>query len=199
MKLIPVKNSSLAKCAIYLFLIYATALDASESSTEITLEEYAKTPFGNVLFLRHAYAPGFDANGKPDKFEIDSCSTQRNLDSTGRTQAMDIGKQFVALGIGFKKIYSSQWCRCLETAQLLNLGKVIPEPALNSGFRGIFKKEISLPKLKKILVSLRNEEKLILMVTHFGIIKAMTGSFVKSGGAVAYDTKTKESRIITFE
>jgi len=110
-----------------------------------------------------------------------------------------IGEKFFENGISFKKIYSSQWCRCLETAQLLKLGEIIPEPSLNSGFKGIYKKEISLSKLKNILIKLKNEKKIFLMVTHYGTISAMTGINVDSGGAVAYNTKTEESKKILFE
>ena len=43
---------------------------------------------GTVLFMRHALAPGF---GDPDHFFVNDCSTQRNLDETGRAQARSIG------------------------------------------------------------------------------------------------------------
>lgn len=178
---------------------YLVAMDASGNSVELTLEDYAKKPFGNIIFLRHAFAPGMDANGQPAEFKIDDCSTQRNLDSTGVAQATAIGKKFIANDIKFANIYSSQWCRCLETAQLLNLGKVTQETSLNSGFRGLFKLEESLASLRKNLESLKGEEKLILMITHRGVISAITGISVKSGGAVAYDTKTKKSKIIWIE
>ena len=174
-------------------------LDASGNSLELTLAEYAKRPFGNVIFLRHAFAPGMDANGQPAKFNIDDCSTQRNLGSTGVEQAISIGKRFIANGIEFGVIYSSQWCRCLETAQLLDLGEVTREVALNSGFRGLFKLEESLAILRKKLESLKDEDKLILMVTHRGVISAITGANVKSGGAVAYNVKTKEATLISLE
>jgi phosphohistidine phosphatase SixA len=183
-------------CFCILFLCF---LDASGNSLELTLAEYAEKPFGNVIFLRHAFAPGFDANGEPDKFEIDDCSTQRNLSKIGRKQAANIGKKFFEKGIIIKTIYSSQWCRCLETAELLKLGEVIPEPSLNSGFKGIFDKEISLLKLKVILKTLENEKDIFLMVTHYGIITAMTGIFVDSGGAVAYNFKNNEYKKILFE
>jgi hypothetical protein len=70
-------------------------MDASGNSLELTLAEYAEKPFGNVIFLRHAFAPGFDANGEPDKFEIDDCSTQRNLSEIGRKQAANIGEKIL--------------------------------------------------------------------------------------------------------
>jgi broad specificity phosphatase PhoE len=140
-----------------------------------------------------------DANGQPDKFKIDDCSTQRNLDSIGVEQATLIGKRFSASGIKFGIIYSSQWCRCLGTAQLLDLGEVTPEVALNSGFRELFILQESLARLRILLESLKDEEKLVLMVTHRGVISAITGISVKSGGAVAYNIKTKTSKIISIE
>ena len=46
-----------------------------------TLDDYAKNPFGNILFVRHALAPGF---GDPQNFDLNECSTQRNLNGKGR-------------------------------------------------------------------------------------------------------------------
>ena len=198
-KIYTFKYRTLIKRALCFSVFYLILMDASGNSLELTLEEYAETPFGNVIFLRHALAPGFDANGEPDKFKIDDCSTQRNLNSIGRKQATMIGEKFIEKGIRFKKIYSSQWCRCLETAELLKLGEVTPESSLNSGFKGIFKKEISLSKLRKFLKTLINEKKIFLMVSHYGTISAMTGINVDSGGVVAYNAKTKVSKKILFE
>ena len=48
------------------------------NAAELSLDEYTRKPYANVIFLRHALAPGFDAKGEPDKFNIDDCSTQRN-------------------------------------------------------------------------------------------------------------------------
>ena len=194
-----VKFSMVIKRIFCFCILFLCFMDASGNSLELTLAEYAEKPFGNVIFLRHALAPGFDANGEPDKFEIDDCSTQRNLNAIGRKQAANIGEKIFEKGIRIKTIYSSQWCRCLETAELLKLGEVIPEPSLNSGFKGIFNKEISLLKLKEILKTLENEKEIFLMVTHYGTISAMTGINVDSGGVVAYNTKTKVSKKILFD
>ncbi|MCZ6881463.1 MAG: histidine phosphatase family protein [Gammaproteobacteria bacterium] len=198
-KLFIAKYSTLIKQTICICFFYLIAMDASGYSLELTLEEYAKNPFGNVIFLRHAFAPGMDANGQPAKFKIDVCSTQRNLDSTGREQAILIGDKFRQNGIKFEIIYSSQWCRCLETARLLNLGEVTPETSLNSGFKGLFKQVETLAKLRQNLESLNNENQLVLMITHRSVISAITGVNVNSGGAVAYNTKAKTSTIISIE
>jgi phosphohistidine phosphatase SixA len=192
-----VKYSSSIKWIICFF--YLILIDASANPLSLTLEEYAKKPFGNVIFLRHAFAPGMDANGEPAKFKIDDCSTQRNLDSTGIEQAKIIGEKFIQNGIKFGTILSSQWCRCLETARLLDLGDVSPEGSLNSGFKGLFKQEETLTKLRKNLEALKNKQELVLMITHSGVISAITGLSVKSGGAVAYNTITRESRTILIK
>ena len=43
---------------------------------------------GKLIFIRHAYAPG---GGDPDNFNLNDCSTQRNLNYEGRKQAKYIG------------------------------------------------------------------------------------------------------------
>ena len=42
---------------------------------------------GNLIFIRHAYAPG---GGDPNNFNINDCSTQRNLSDIGREQSKKI-------------------------------------------------------------------------------------------------------------
>jgi phosphohistidine phosphatase SixA len=70
---------------------------------------------GLVVAMRHALAPGtFD----PPGFRRGDCSTQRNLSDEGRAQARRIGAWFRAHGLEPKRVRSSSWCRCLETARL---------------------------------------------------------------------------------
>jgi hypothetical protein len=49
------------------------------------------------------------------------------------------------------RVYSSQWCRCLETARLLDLGEVQELPALNSFFNGRSRAEQQSSELKSFL------------------------------------------------
>ena len=156
-----------------------------------TLNDYAKNPFGNVLLISHALAPGF---GDPQNFDLNDCSTQRNLDGEGREQAFRIGEKIKAARIKFSKIFSSQWCRCLETAENMNLGEIIVEPGLNSFFQEIVPKDKTLSILRKRLASVEAKHELVLMVTHQVTITAITGITVSSGGAVAFNTKSGESR-----
>ena len=75
---------------------------------------------GHVALMRHADAPG--GAGDPPGFRVDDCATQRNLSEKGRADAAKIGVRLKQEGIAFEKILSSPWCRCKDTATLLNLG-----------------------------------------------------------------------------
>ena len=157
----------------------ATSLPASAENTD----SYA----GTVLFMRNALAPGF---GDPDYFSIKDCSTQRNLNETGRSQAQAIGVKLAAANIKFSGIYSSYWCRCLETARLLGLGAITPFDGLNSFFQNHAPREATLVKLRQKLDSWSPSAPASLMVTHSVIIRAITGISVASGGLVRYDLRT---------
>ena len=70
---------------------------------------------GKLIFIRHAYAPG---GGDPHNFNLNDCSTQRNLNNEGRKQAKYIGEFFKKNKIKIDKVLSSEWCRCKETARI---------------------------------------------------------------------------------
>jgi len=145
---------------------------------------------GKVVFMRHALAPG---NGDPNHFDLDSCATQRNLDEEGRQQAKRIGEKLRDREVRFAAIYSSEWCRCRETAELLNMGEVTPLRALNSFYEHHFSRDELLPALEEMLFDVESGDVPILMVTHFVTISAVTGKAVSSGDLVVYDPMTGES------
>jgi len=132
---------------------------------------------GHILLMRHALAPG---TGDPENFKIEDCSTQRNLSESGRNQAKVIGQRLRNSGLSNVRVYSSQWCRCLETAKLLGLSSVAKLPALNSFFREFQKKESQTKALKTWLDS-KKLDKPIVLVTHQVNITAFTGIFPQSG------------------
>ena len=70
---------------------------------------------GKLIFIRHAYAPG---SGDPADFNLNDCSTQRNLSEEGRKQAEYIGEFFRNKKIKIDQVLSSEWCRCKETAEI---------------------------------------------------------------------------------
>ena len=150
---------------------------------------------GTVIFLRHALAPG---TGDPENFDLDNCQTQRNLDEPGRQQAVAIGKRIAAAKFNLAGIYSSEWCRCLETARLLDLGAVTPFDGLNSFYQNHAPRDATLVKLKSMLANLPPDGAPVIMVTHYVTIQTVTNIAVPSGGLVLYDLTTGYARELSL-
>ncbi|NBB48456.1 histidine phosphatase family protein [Rhizobium sp. CRIBSB] len=132
------------------------------------------------VLLRHATAPG---TGDPPDFRIGDCSTQRNLSADGRAQALTIGDLFRANGIPQASIFSSQWCRCLETAALLRLGPVAEQPLLNSFFDRLQDGREQTDALRAWLAS-RPPETPSVLVTHQVNVTGLTSIVPASGDLV---------------
>jgi phosphohistidine phosphatase SixA len=133
-----------------------------------------------VVLLRHAIAPG---TGDPASFRLDDCATQRNLSAAGRSQAQQTGAAFRQRDISVVQVLSSQWCRCLETAELMALGPVEPYPPLNSFFRD---RSTATQQTNQVQAYVRNQPNrgVLVMVTHQVNITALTGIVPGSGQAV---------------
>ena len=132
---------------------------------------------GVVAIVRHAHAPG---TGDPEEFTLDDCATQRNLDERGRAQAREIGAAIRAAGVAVDRVLTSQWCRCRDTARLLDVGPVEDLPALNSFFRHPSRADRQTTELRQFLSGFSPGETAVL-VTHFVNILALTDRGVASG------------------
>ena len=135
---------------------------------------------GHVAMIRHAIAPG---TGDPDNFTVGDCATQRNLSAEGRAQAERIGRRFRDNGIAAARVLSSQWCRCLETAELLQLGTVTELTALNSLHGRPRNREPQTKALKEWLMR-QDAGEVHVLVSHQTNISALTGFFPGSGEIV---------------
>lgn len=158
------------------FLCTAPGLSAAEDAA---LWSVLRSP-GHLALLRHAIAPG---TGDPAEFKLRDCSTQRNLSAEGRDQAARIGARFRTNGIQTARVFTSQWCRCLDTAQLLALGPVEELPVLNSFFQRYERREPQTHALKEWLAGQDLDEPLVL-VTHQVNITALTSLHPTSGELV---------------
>ena len=163
---------------LLLFAFPAISL-ASGKTDEASLWKALQKP-DHFAMLRHALAPG---TGDPADFMLGHCSTQRNLSEAGRSQARRIGERFRANGIEQADVYTSQWCRCRDTAELLGLGPVKELPALNSFFRN-FERETRQTAELAAWLEKREPERPLVLVTHQVNITAMTGVFPDSGELV---------------
>ena len=132
---------------------------------------------GIVAIMRHADAPGA---GDSARFALDDCTTQRNLGAHGRQQAREIGAAIRAAGVTVARVLTSQWCRCRDTARLLDVGPVEDLPAINSFFRNPDRADRQTTELREFLSGLPPEE-IVILVTHYVNIRALTGRGVASG------------------
>ena len=139
-----------------------------------------------VVLLRHAIAPG---TGDPATFQLNDCATQRNLSEAGRQQAREIGAAFRDRHIPVVKVLSSQWCRCLETAELMDIAPAEPFPPLNSFFRDRSTAETQTAQIKDYLAANAPASGVIVMVTHQVNITALSDVFPPSGSAVVFQLK----------
>ncbi|MBD2035599.1 histidine phosphatase family protein [Leptolyngbya sp. FACHB-321] len=148
---------------------------------------------GYVVMMRHALAPGV---GDPSNFRLNDCSTQRNLSATGRQQAERIGKAFRDRKIPIASVRSSQWCRCLETAKLLNLKPVQAFPPLNSFFNNASTKKQQTEAVRRLILASRTTQGVTILVTHQVNITALTNRVPDSGESIVLRAKGQTIEVV---
>ncbi len=178
---------------IPLFLALA-CLRGESFAKAATTDLWSRLAQGGVaVLIRHALAPGFS---DPPTFKLGDCSTQRNLSDAGRKQARHIGAAFRQHGISVDKVYTSEWCRCRETAELMGVGPVTPLPMLNSFFEKREREKDQTEELTRFLQTIPIS-RVIVLVTHQVNITALTGVYPASGEAVVVELQnTNALRIL---
>ena len=151
---------------------------------------------GNLIFIRHAYAPG---GGDPKNFDINNCKKQRNLNNTGRIQAKKIGSYFKENNIPIGKVYSSEWCRCKETASIA-FNDFETKSFLNSFFSSQFAKNKDL-QMKRLKTFINNwdKNKNLVFVTHYVVISESLNYAPSSGEIVISNKNLKVIDTIEIE
>jgi phosphohistidine phosphatase SixA len=135
---------------------------------------------GTVVLFRHALAPGV---GDPPEFQINHCATQRNLSDEGREQARRIGAAFKARQIQVGAVWTSQWCRTRETADLAFPNQRTDQPAFNSFFSDT-EAEPTKTRAAKALLNQWRGPGVAVVVTHQVNIAAITGLGTASGEGI---------------
>ena len=168
-------------CLLALGALQASAQDAWQSITP-----------GTVVLFRHALAPG---GGDPAGFQLNDCRTQRNLSADGQAQAQRIGAAFQQRGIEVNAVWSSQWCRTRETADLAFPGKRVDQPLFNSFFgtpaQGAMQTQAALD-----LLASRKAQGVMVIVTHQVNITELTGVVPDSGEGVVVALRGRELKVL---
>ena len=137
-----------------------------------------------LIFIRHAYAPG---NGDPNNFNLNDCSTQRNLNVDGRKQSNYIGEFFRENEIKIHKVLTSEWCRCKETANIA-FKNFSTKSFLNSFYSSKFKKNKGkqIEELNNYVKKFKSNKNLVF-VTHYVLISEVLNYGPSSGEIVVSD------------
>ena len=165
---------------IIIFISLTTSIKADLNKNLINQLENG----GKLIFIRHAYAPG---TGDPNNFNLNDCSTQRNLNSIGRKQAKEIGEFFRENKIKIYKVLSSEWCRCKETADI-----AFKNYSTNSFLNSFYSSKYVKNKDKQV-VALNNyvkkfkSDKNLIFVTHYVLISEVLNYGPLSGEIVVSD------------
>lgn len=174
---------SLSWCSVLGFLGWAATLVPALSNE--TAAWTVLRQGGHVALMRHAEAPG--GPGDPPGFRLDDCSTQRNLSAKGRADAQAVGQKFRAESVAVAKLLSSPWCRCIDTARLLDLGTVGIESAFANAFV-LAEQRIALTAGAKAIIASWKGPETLLVVTHGANIQALTGFNPAPGEIVVVET-----------
>ena len=139
-----------------------------------------------IIFIRHAIAPG---NGDPDNFNIEDCSSQRNLDNNGIKQSKKIGFFFKNNKIKIDKVLSSEWCRCKDTAKYA-FKNFETFDALNSFYDDKFvaNETKQINDLKQYIKNWKSDKNLVF-VTHYVVISSIFNTGTSSGEIIVSDKK----------
>jgi phosphohistidine phosphatase SixA len=136
---------------------------------------------GHVALIRHAATTG--GAGDPPGFRLDDCTTQRNLTDRGRAEARRLGERLRAEGIAVGKVLSSQWCRCRETADLMELGPHEVAPTFNNAF-ALRDRVEDLTRGAHAIIAAWNGPGTLVVVTHGANILPLTGIMPGEGSMV---------------
>ena len=138
----------------------------------------------SIYLIRHALAPG---NGDPINFDLLDCSTQRNLNDVGILQSKEIGQFFSKNNIKIDDVYSSQWCRCKDTASYaFNNFKELS--LLNSFYSYPYSvnRDEQMRDLRTFISELEYKSN-VVFVTHYVVIADLVDYYPKSGEIIQID------------
>ena len=120
---------------------------------------------------------------------------QRNLSEEGRAQARRIGAEFKQRRIDVAAVWSSQWCRTRETADLAFPGKRTDQPVFNSFFN---ESEVTADRTRaaRQLLSSWRGPGVLVVVTHQVNITALTDIVPASGEGVVVKASASGLQVV---
>lgn len=145
---------------------------------------------GYVIYMRHGRTQ-YDqielerTNRTNGTFDLDKCHTQRQLSDAGRTELQAAGLQFRQTGIPLDRLFSSRYCRAIESAAFFVDGAV-PTDML-SGEGQVGKDPAQKARTLSFFATRPAAGKNLFMMAHGGIFWEATGFSIQEAHAVVLD------------
>jgi len=180
---------------IVLILMIASMCSMSQHSFANEKEAWTALREGKaVAIIRHALAP---EGGPESKLTRAECKSERNLSDAGRTQAVKIGELFKVNGITNPDIYSSTYCRCVDTATLLGYEEPMSLHAINAFELGSLNEQTQTKELTLWIKNAIEQQSVTnILITHGFNISALTQGFASQGDILIVGVE--EKRIVTL-
>ncbi len=139
---------------------------------------------GQVVLMRHAYAPGATASRDVPDTDTGDCIGEGSLSDRGRQQARRIGALFAARAAPVDEVLTGRYCRCVETARIAFGSSLVHEfPALNPiGAAGGDKERQTAEAMERIRA--HHGYGNLVLITDLDNIAALTGSSAREGEAL---------------
>ena len=156
---------------------------------------------GYVIYVRHGRTRYEQAelerdNRKSGVFDLAKCETQRQLSDFGRTELKFIGDQFRRAQLPLDRVYTSRYCRAIESAAYF-VDKAEPTQKLsNEGEVGLNPE--NKPRTLAFFAEKPASGKNHFMMAHGGLFWEATGFVIQEAHAVVLDPdnlKTLVARI----
>ena len=145
---------------------------------------------GYVVYLRHGRTR-YDQveiernNREAGRFDLNNCDTQRQLSDFGRSELKAIGDQFRQLNISFDRVYSSRYCRAIESANYFVDKAETTENLSNEARVGL--DPANKPRTLAFFAEKPAPGKNNFMMAHGGIFWEATGFVIQEAHAVVMD------------
>ncbi|WP_081964164.1 histidine phosphatase family protein [Hoeflea sp. BAL378] len=158
--------------------IVAVTLPARSHATEAAWARLAQG--GYTILLGYSRTPG---DGEPLRPDLGDCDTREALTDRGIQAARRIGMRFAARAVSINQVYSGEFCRAVETAELAFGSRAVETvPYLNSIVGGADPNEIPAELIRAVeeFDGAGNQ----LMITHPALIRAISGTTPRIGEAI---------------
>ena len=187
-----------------LFGMLLAALNPVAAATPTLLTDLALVDAlrsgGYNIYFRHVSTDWSQSDNLRQADDWLSCDPQqmRQLSEGGRTEAVAIGNAIRKLGIPIDEVLASPYCRTVETARLMELGKVIASTAvMNLRAAEYFKgREAIVATAQALLVTPPPAGGNRVVVAHGNVASAATPAYPAEGEGLVFKPEDDGSFIL---